>query len=371
MFDLVADAVVVGDTRNGRVVLWNSAASRIFGYSADEAVGMPIATLVPETLKASHLAGLARFRDAGSGALVDQGQTVELRAWPKDGHELWVELSLTSLADTPMPGLVLALIRDVSDRHQAQEAASAANESLNEFLAMAAHDVRTPLTAISQASALLEERSDPADPANAELLRIIGRQVERLQHLIEDLLTVTSLDAGVIEARPARVPVDTAVRSATNVAGCGPETRVAAAPGVAAWADPDHFERIMVNLLLNALHHGTPPIEVDVVAGAGTGTGTGTVELRVRDRGPGVPVEFLPRLFDHFARGDPSSLPGTGLGTAIARGLARINAGDLRYEPNQPTGACFVLTLPLASGLGLEYHERPARHRRRHRAPRR
>jgi two-component system sensor histidine kinase MtrB len=208
---------------------------------------------------------------------------------------------------------------------------------------MAAHDVRTPLTAISQASALLQERGQPADPASAELLRIIGRQVGRLEHLIDDLLTVTSLDAGVIEARPATVPVDTAVRSATKIAGCGPDTLVAAAPGVAAWADPDHFERIMVNLLLNALRHGAPPIVVDVVAG------TGSVEVRVRDGGPGVPAEFLPRLFDHFARGDASSHSGTGLGTAIAQGLARINAGDLRYEPNQPTGACFVLTLPLAS----------------------
>jgi PAS domain S-box-containing protein len=342
LFDLIADAVVVGDTRTGRVVLWNPAASRIFGYSTDEAVGMPIATLVPETLKASHLAGLARFRDGGSGPLVDHGRTVELPAWRKDGRDLWVELSLTSLADAPVPGLVLALIRDVTDRHQAQEAASAANESLKEFLAMAAHDVRTPLTAISQAGALLEERSDSADPAAAELLRIIRRQVGRLQHLIDDLLTVTSLDAGVIEARPATVAVDAALRSATRAAGCGPETRMAAAPGVAAWADPDHFERIMVNLLSNALRHGAPPIEIDVVAGAGT------VEVRVRDRGPGVPAEFLPRLFDHFARADPSSHSGTGLGTAIAHGLARINGGDLGYEPNQPTGACFVLTLPVA-----------------------
>ena len=342
LFDLVADAVIAGDTRTGRVVLWNAAASRIFGYSADEAVGMPIATLVPEALKASHLAGLARFRDAGSGRLVDQGQTVELPAWRKDGRDLWVELSLTSLADAPIPGLVLALIRDVSDRHLAQEAAAAANESLKEFLAMAAHDVRTPLTAISQASALLQERNDQADPASAELLRIIGRQVERLQHLIENLLTVTSLDAGVVEARPVSVAVDTAVRSATRVAGCEADTRVAADPGLAAWADPDHFERIMVNLLLNAQRHGAPPVEVDVVPGAGT------VEVRVRDRGPGVPAEFLPRLFDHFARADPSTHSGTGLGTAIAQGLARINGGDLRYEPNQPTGACFVLTLPVA-----------------------
>jgi PAS domain S-box-containing protein len=122
VFDLVAEAVIVGDVASGRVLLWNDGASRIFGRSADDAVGMLIEDLIPASLREAHRTGLARFRQLGAGTLVDQQRTVELPALGPGGAEVWVELSLTSLPAPAPPGLVLAIARDASARRDVQRA---------------------------------------------------------------------------------------------------------------------------------------------------------------------------------------------------------------------------------------------------------
>ena len=134
----MGDAVIAGDASVGRIVLWNPAAERLFGYSADEALGMPIEALVPPPLKGRHRDGLARFAARGETNLVGTGRAVELPARHKDGRQLWVELTLTAVDSAGVPGrFVLALVRDVTERRhtQAQLAATAdqleaANRSL-------------------------------------------------------------------------------------------------------------------------------------------------------------------------------------------------------------------------------------------------
>jgi PAS domain S-box-containing protein len=118
LFELVGDAIVVGDAATGRVVLWNKAATRMFGYTADEAVGMLIERLVPASLLAAHREGLSRYRETGAGKLVGQEGTVELPASPRDGRELWVDLRLSAIGVPAYPRLVLAIIRDVTERHR-------------------------------------------------------------------------------------------------------------------------------------------------------------------------------------------------------------------------------------------------------------
>lgn len=121
LFTGVGDALIAGEGRTGRIVMWNPAAERIFGYTAAEAMGMPIEALVPEPLRSRHRAGFTRFAK-GQSTLLGTRPAVELPALRKDGSELWVELTLTPLHPPSVPGrFVLALVRDVSERKRAEE----------------------------------------------------------------------------------------------------------------------------------------------------------------------------------------------------------------------------------------------------------
>ncbi len=103
LFEKVRDAVIVAEAGSGRVVLWNPAATRVFGYSPSEALGMGVEALVPGHLKARHRAGIARYGETGSGPLIDSDAPLGLPAVRKDGEEIRVELSLSPVGPVDGP----------------------------------------------------------------------------------------------------------------------------------------------------------------------------------------------------------------------------------------------------------------------------
>jgi PAS domain S-box-containing protein len=120
LFWAVRDAAIVGEAHTGRVVLWNPAAEALFGYRADEAVGMPLEALVPAPLRERHRAGLARFAATGRGPLLDGDRLLEVPAVRKGGETIAVELRLTALRPghrgSPPRRYALALVRDATER---------------------------------------------------------------------------------------------------------------------------------------------------------------------------------------------------------------------------------------------------------------
>jgi PAS domain S-box-containing protein len=125
LFEYMRDAVVVADAASGRVVLWNQAAEKMFGYSAAEAARLLVEELVPVEYKQRHRDGLARYFATGHGAIVDAGAVVEVPALRKSGDQITVELSLNPINDAPVAGrFVLAIIRDVSERVELRAAAA-------------------------------------------------------------------------------------------------------------------------------------------------------------------------------------------------------------------------------------------------------
>ena len=122
LFWAVSEGIVVGDIARETIALWNPAAEAIFGWTAEEAIGMPLHHLVPPDLREAHLHGIARFRETGQGELVGRSSGVEVPALCKDGSTIHVELTLSSLdpLDDPDKEYVLALIRDATDRHSAE-----------------------------------------------------------------------------------------------------------------------------------------------------------------------------------------------------------------------------------------------------------
>ena len=196
LFTRIREAVVVGDATTGRIILWNPAAERIFGRTADEAVGQPLESLVPEELRDAHRAGLARYAATGTGAIIDNDRAVELPALRGDGTTLYVELSLSAL--DPIPAVrrpVLAVIRDVTERKRA--------ESLRLELAkeQAAH------AATERRAAEAREQAVSHAQLSAAMRELMEQSAER-QRDLEERVRHADLSAAVSNALVARAPLD-------------------------------------------------------------------------------------------------------------------------------------------------------------------
>jgi signal transduction histidine kinase len=183
------------------------------------------------------------------------------------------------------------------------------------------------------------------DDDKRQYIARIERSARSLESLVEDLLTVSRLEAGALDTRRSVVVLAQAINEAMqNFLDRAGEISVQVTQELQVVADPGHVQRILVNYLTNAIKYGAPPFSIDV------SQADPWVEIRVRDQGDGVPPDFVPRLFVRFARAATSSVePGTGLGLSIVRGLAQANGGDAWYELNDPCGSCFVVRLPMVA----------------------
>lgn len=224
------------------------------------------------------------------------------------------------------------------------EELQALNQAMKDFVAVASHDLRGPLTAILGLSSILAKRWDkvPAD-RRRESLSIIERQAQHLARMVEDLLTVSRIEAGALDTKREVIRVREAVDRIVEDFGTRVE-EIRVADDLEVLADPHHLQRILFNYVGNALKHGAPPVMLEARC-AGE-----WIEIRVRDHGDGVPDDFVPRLFGKFSRAEGSrEADGTGLGLSIVQGLARANGGETWYERNEPRGSCFAVRLPKAA----------------------
>ena len=239
------------------------------------------------------------------------------------------------------------LERSAIELREANEELRKADELKSHFVAVASHELRTPLTSVlGYASTLLRFWHRLTEEQRRSQVAIIEEQGQRLGRLVEDLLTMSRIDAGVLETRPQDIDLAQAVgRVVEAFPDRAPEILLRIPEGLEVRADADHLARILTNYISNALRYGASPIDVEAI-----GT-DGWVEVRVRDQGKGVPPEFEGKLFEKFSQA-PSShgAGGTGLGLSIVRGLAQAHGGDAWYERNEPRGASFAVRLP-ASGL--------------------
>jgi PAS domain S-box-containing protein len=234
------------------------------------------------------------------------------------------------------------LERTAAELRQANTELKAADEMKSHFVAVASHELRTPLTSVlGFASTLLAHWDRIPDEDKKEHLKLIEDQAQRLTRLVDDLLTMSKIEAGALETRPVQIDVTGAITQAVSVfANRTPDIAIEAPEGLRVAADPDHVHQILTNYLANALKYGAPPVAVDAR------DRNGWVEILVRDEGEGVPEEFVPRLFEKFAQAGPTSAGGTGLGLSIVRGLARAQGGDVWYEPGMTRGSLFGVRLP-------------------------
>jgi len=207
------------------------------------------------------------------------------------------------------------------------------------FIAVASHELRTPAASVYGSLATVVERGDALSPElRDQLLRTAYRQGDRLRRLLEQLLDLSQLDARAMRVHPEQLDVQSVVKAIIEeVVPEGTPVRLDVVENLAFVADPLVLDRVLSNVLSNAVRYGGPPI---VVAAEQRDT---HLRLTVDDHGEGVPDELEARLFDRFERGADAA--GSGLGLAIARTYARAHGGDLVYERLED-GARFELIVP-------------------------
>jgi PAS domain S-box-containing protein len=354
LVDSVKDYAIFMLAPDGTVASWNGGAERLHGYRADEIIGEHFSRFYtepdilagkPETeLRVATLEG--RYEDEGW----------RLR---KDGTRFWANVVVTALRDSNGQLFGFAKVtRDLTERRNAEEdrlRRARAEEALrvrDEFLSVASHELRTPISTLRlQADGLIRvlQKGEGAITRERILERVqkVGGEIGRLERLVHDLLEVTRITSGRIVLQPA--PVDLAQLTATALERLGDHLEAASCPvtfraegdTTGLW-DADRIDQVVVNLLTNAAKYGRgAPIMVDVVGDEGT------VQLRVHDSGIGIPADQLQKIFERFERAaDAKHYGGFGLGLWIARQLVEAHRGAIRAESVEGEGATFVVTLP-------------------------
>ena len=279
------------------------------------------------------------------GALAARGLLRPLRRARRAVHRLEVGLLETRL---PVAGsdefadlaesfnrMAGALERTVADLR-------ALEASQRRFVADVSHELRTPLTALTTAADVLEAHNAGLDDVGQRAARLLVVESRRLAGLVEDLMEISRLDAGVAAMAWEDVDVAALVTGALGSRGWSGRVEARLEPGVVIQADPRRLDAVIGNLVGNAIEHGSPPVRLALTADATT------VRLVVADGGQGIAPEHLESVFERFYKADPSRprSAGSGLGLAIARDNVRLHGGDVSVSNHPRAGAVFTVVLP-------------------------
>lgn len=309
---------------------WNAGAERLFGYSQETALGLPLAQLLP-----------AFADDTGAGSIHGQlraGLPVHLDTVARHatGEHRDVSAALTPhIGLLGAPTAVSLIVRDESERKQGERLQQ-------EFLAMASHELRHPVSII-KGYAQLMRRKGQYNEAGVET--IVG-QSDHLARLIDDLLLASQIAAGRLELQLEAVDLAAEAHAAAEHKRIErTEIRIETGPDpVPAQADPRRLRQVLANLLSNAIKYSPDGSEILVR----TGHADGQPYIAVVDQGAGIPADALPHLFDRFFRvsGTARTAQGLGLGLFITRQIINAHGGSITVESELGRGSAFTVTLP-------------------------
>ncbi len=269
--------------------------------------------------------------------LVSEGRCLGFLTCDQRAESFWLDS-----AEIDLLGTCGALIAAFLARAIQHAELRRLNELKSQFAALASHELRTPVAAIYGAVETLDAREETLTPTQrADVRRVLTQQAKRLYELVDNLLDLSRLEADSLRIEPVEIDVRARLEDIVAILVVdGGAITVEVAGDLRAVVDPRAFDRIVSNLVVNAVRHGAPPIVVSAERAGGELTVT------VEDRGPGIAPDLRESVFERFTRGETPSTEGAGLGLAIAQSYARAQGGTLAYEPAEPHGARFRVTFP-------------------------
>ncbi|NQE64460.1 hypothetical protein E1H18_4716 [Caulobacter sp. RHG1] len=353
LFDAASDAVVIVD-ENQTITQWNSAAEAMLGYSAREALGQPLAMIIPPAMRAHHDRGFERVRH---GARPTMQGAVDVPVLRRDGSEFPASLALSIWQDRGRTS-VGAIIRDISEREALAQARSA-SEAKTRFLANMSHEIRTPLNGIIGLADVLSRTR--LDEDQLDLLRSMRGAARTLEALLADVLDLARLEEGALRLLSEPFDLTETLRELVNLhrpaaEAKGLDLRVDA-PSAPAWVcgDGARLRQVLGNLLSNSVKFTAKGAIVLCARPEQHGW-----RFEVIDTGIGFDDEARRRIFDRFTQADDSitrRFGGSGLGLSICLELVRAMGGELEVSSAVGEGSRFVFQLPLEQTLAPELPE--------------
>jgi PAS domain S-box-containing protein len=351
LVDNAGDAIISTDIED-RILTWNHGAEVIFGYSKEETIGQRLTILLPSR----RAEELKEIRD--KVRLTGVIRNLEVRRIRKDGNVIETSLAVSPIRDQDDHVIgFLHLARDITEKKRYEHRLKELDQMKSAFVSNVSHELRTPLTAIkASADNMLDRLLGDLNEKQAGYLTRIKSNSDRLARLINDLLDLSTIEAGKINLRPASLSLVTLVKEAAESLRPVATEKfidlkvVCADPEVVAWGDRDKVIQVLMNLIGNALKF-TPPAGTVTVAVARNDASW--AQISVIDTGPGVPVEEVNKVFGRFYQVGRTG-KGTGLGLAISKALVEMHGGKIWVESEPGQGSTFSFTLPAAQPFQLE-----------------
>lgn len=322
---------ILSASADGSIRSFNRGAERLFGYSGGEIIGRNLGDLLAPAGGEAGWGRMMRELRAGRAVVEDMDGT------GKDGENIEVSAALT-----PVPGPlgelsgISAVVRDVSGRREAERLQQ-------EFLAMASHELRHPVTAIKGYAQLMHRRGTYTELSVETILK----QAERLERLIGDLMMAAQIEARRLDLRPVEADLVAEARAAVQqmLSTDRPIHLEAVEEPVPVLVDRERLGQVLANLLSNAGKYSPAGSEIWVRVARGDGEAS----VEVSDRGVGIPADALPHLFSRFYRVAATSggAKGLGLGLYICRELVEAHGGWIGVESEPGVGSTFTVRLPL------------------------
>ena len=375
LLEAAPDAMVIVGP-DGAIAHVNDQALELFGYRRDELLGHQVEMLIPERYRGAHPSHRRSYFSAPRTRAMGHGG-LQLFGRRKDGTEFPAEISLSPLV-TEDGTLAITAVRDITDRRRLEDErrrlaqAEEAVRMRDEFISVASHELKTPLSAISmQVDTIVRaaERLDAADFKSRAIAKLeqLRRSTQRISALTDQLLDISRITGGRLALQYQEVDLVQLARGVVaqfddELARVGSSLVFDVPEGeLRGTVDPLRLEQVLMNLLANAIKYGPgKPIEVRLQARRGE------IVLSVRDHGIGIDPAHQSRVFDKFERAVSNrQYGGFGLGLWISRQLIEAHGGQIRVESQPGAGSTFIVAVPRRPAAGnVAVAAAPARARR-------
>ena len=342
-----SDDAIISKTLKGEITSWNRAAEKIFGYKQEEVLGKNITILIPpEKLEEEDVI----IKNIRKGEKIHHFDTIRMK---KNGERIHVSLSVSPIKNAE--GEVIGaskIARDITDKVLIDKRIKRYNEQLrklnrhkDEFISLASHELKTPLTVVKAHLELLSNNARDCDLQSIERTQL---HVDRMIHLINKMFDVTRLDSNNIKLDYSRFKIDDlikdSIKSMSVINNTYDIVYSNAKPHIVISADRERIEQVLINLLINAIKYspGKNKVHLDVIHHRED------IEVQITDFGIGMPPDQTNKIFRRFYRmeGLGKHIAGLGVGLYISRQIIEKHNGRIwvrNSEPGKGSTFCFLL----------------------------
>ncbi|GAC1357017.1 MAG: hypothetical protein NVS2B12_14560 [Ktedonobacteraceae bacterium] len=334
----IADIITVFKA-DGTIFYQSASITRLLGWEAEERIGQNIFTnpiTHPDDVRVQQAFLIDTINSPNKTV------TSTFRLQRKDGTSCSIEAVGRNLLHHPLVEGIITTYRDITERMELEQ-------RKEEFVRVAGHELRTPITSLkghTQVLKMMLEGQNMAEPV--EYLSIMEKQIDRLTRLINDLLDVTKIRAGIMDYKDTLFEVDTFVRNVVTLLQHISAQHIINVIGQAhttLFADRDRLAQVLINLIMNAIKYSPDglPIDVRIVPA------NDHIVIQVCDYGKGIPTQYQQQIFERFYRvpgSDSESLPGLGIGLYISKEIVTRHRGKIWVECQPGQGATFSISLP-------------------------